>query len=126
MPQPWPRPRLSRPHAERWTLLLICAAGLLLRLWGLGDKGLGYDEAATALMARAPAGEIIAFHWRAAFEHPPFWQLTMRAWSLIFGLTVSTAFTLVLVPVVYWMLYRNEDRVPPSDASPISAPTLHS
>ncbi len=60
------------------------------------------------------------------------WPITLDpvfsglAWSLIFGLTVSTAFTLVLVPVVYWMLYRNEDRVPPSDASPISAPTLHS
>ena len=90
MPQSWSRPRLSRPHAERahterWAFVLICAAGLLLRLWGLGDKGLAYDEAATALMARAPAGEIIAFHWRAAFEHPPLWQLTMRAWSLIFG-----------------------------------------
>lgn len=29
------------------------------------------------------------------------------AWSLIFGLVVSTAFTLLLVPIVYWMLYAN-------------------
>jgi multidrug efflux pump subunit AcrB len=29
------------------------------------------------------------------------------AWALIFGLFVSTAFTLVLIPVVYWMVYRN-------------------
>jgi multidrug efflux pump subunit AcrB len=29
------------------------------------------------------------------------------AWALIFGLLVSTAFTLVLIPVVYWMVYRN-------------------
>jgi hypothetical protein len=28
------------------------------------------------------------------------------AWSIIFGLVVSTAFTLVLVPVVYWLLYE--------------------
>ena len=40
------------------------------------------------------------------------WPITLDpvfsglAWSLIFGLVVSTAFTLVLVPVVYWMLYR--------------------
>jgi multidrug efflux pump subunit AcrB len=27
------------------------------------------------------------------------------AWSLIFGLVVSTVFTLVLIPVVYWMAY---------------------
>jgi hypothetical protein len=26
---------------------------------------------------------------------------------LIFGLVVSTAFTLLLVPVVYWLLYKN-------------------
>lgn len=81
MPQSWRWP----PHAERWILLLVFIAGLLLRLWGLGDKGLGYDEAATALMARAAGSEIIAFHWRAAFEHPPLWQLTVRAWSSLFG-----------------------------------------
>jgi multidrug efflux pump subunit AcrB len=39
------------------------------------------------------------------------WPITLDpvfsglAWSLILGLTVSTAFTLILVPVVYWMLY---------------------
>jgi multidrug efflux pump subunit AcrB len=43
------------------------------------------------------------------------WPITLDpvfsglAWSLIFGLVVSTAFTLVLVPVVYWMLYRESD-----------------
>jgi len=30
------------------------------------------------------------------------------AWALIFGLFVSTAFTLVLIPVVYWMVYRKK------------------
>ncbi len=29
------------------------------------------------------------------------------AWALIFGLIASTAFTLLVIPVVYWMLYRN-------------------
>jgi multidrug efflux pump subunit AcrB len=44
------------------------------------------------------------------------WPITLDpvfaglAWALIFGLVVSTAFTLVLVPVVYWMLYRNHPR----------------
>ncbi|HVK07921.1 MAG TPA: efflux RND transporter permease subunit [Gemmataceae bacterium] len=44
------------------------------------------------------------------------WPITLDpvfsglAWSLIFGLVVSTAFTLVLVPVVYWMLYRDDVR----------------
>lgn len=48
-------------------------------------------------------------------------------WSLIFGLVVSTAFTLVLVPVAYWMLYRKQDAVVPlAEASPESSPSLHS
>jgi multidrug efflux pump subunit AcrB len=42
------------------------------------------------------------------------WPITLDpifsglAWSLIFGLFVSTAFTLVLIPVVYQLLYRNK------------------
>ena len=41
------------------------------------------------------------------------WPITLDpifsglAWSLIFGLLVSTAFTLVVIPVVYNMVYRN-------------------
>jgi multidrug efflux pump subunit AcrB len=41
------------------------------------------------------------------------WPITLDpvfsglAWALIFGLLVSTAFTLLLVPVVYWLLYAN-------------------
>jgi multidrug efflux pump subunit AcrB len=43
------------------------------------------------------------------------WPITLDpvfsglAWALIFGLVVSTAFTLLLVPVVYWMLYRSRE-----------------
>ena len=70
---------------EHWVLVVIALAGLALRLWALGDKGLAYDEAATALMARATGAEIVQFHWNAAFEHPPLWQLTMRTWSALFG-----------------------------------------
>ncbi|MFN8468453.1 MAG: glycosyltransferase family 39 protein [Caldilineaceae bacterium] len=70
---------------ERWVIIAIALVGLALRFWALGDKGLAYDEAATALMARASGPAIIQFHWNAAFEHPPLWQLTMRAWSALFG-----------------------------------------
>jgi len=48
-------------------------------------------------------------------------------WSLIFGLTVSTAFTLLLVPVVYWMLYRGSDQLPGGESVtlvPVSEPSL--
>lgn len=41
------------------------------------------------------------------------WPITLDpvfsglAWSLIFGLLVSTAFTLLVVPAVYWLIYAN-------------------
>ncbi|MEZ6119494.1 MAG: efflux RND transporter permease subunit [Pirellulaceae bacterium] len=41
------------------------------------------------------------------------WPITLDpvfsglAWSLIFGLLVSTTFTLVVVPVCYWLIYAN-------------------
>ena len=43
------------------------------------------------------------------------WPITLDpifsglAWSLIFGLFVSTAFTLVVIPVVYWMVYATRE-----------------
>jgi multidrug efflux pump subunit AcrB len=42
------------------------------------------------------------------------WPITLDpvfsglAWALIFGLVVSTAFTLILIPVIYWLLYANK------------------
>ncbi len=42
------------------------------------------------------------------------WPITLDpvfsglAWALIFGLIVSTAFTLLLIPVIYWLLYANK------------------
>ncbi|MBX3013349.1 MAG: glycosyltransferase family 39 protein [Caldilineaceae bacterium] len=69
----------------RLFLLSLILLAFLLRLWLLDSKGLSYDEAATALMARATAAEIIDFHWRAAFEHPPIWQLFMHGWSRYVG-----------------------------------------
>jgi multidrug efflux pump subunit AcrB len=41
------------------------------------------------------------------------WPITLDpifsglAWALIFGLFVSTAFTLLLIPVIYWMIYAH-------------------
>ena len=48
------------------------------------------------------------------------WPITLDpifsglAWALIFGLFVSTAFTLVIVPVVYFLLYGEKDGIPAS------------
>ncbi len=53
------------------------------------------------------------------------WPITLDpvfsglAWALIFGLLVSTAFTLLLVPVVYWLLYRGADDSPEMRLPPL-------
>lgn len=96
---------------QRLLLLLCLLFGFALRLCSLSGKGLSYDEAATALMARATPAEIIAFHWRAAFEHPPFWQLLMHTWSLGFGqsefaLRLPSAIAGVVVLPLVWQLAR--------------------
>ena len=31
------------------------------------------------------------------------------AWAIIFGIFTSTVFTLLVIPVVYWLLYGRED-----------------
>jgi len=97
---------------EIWLLAAMTLTGLGLRLWGLGDKGLAYDEAATALMARATPVEIVAFHWRAAFEHPPLWQLTMAGWSAIFSQSEAALRLLpalagaLAIPLTWWWVRR--------------------
>ncbi len=76
--------RLPAVHMPRQSsreyiaLTALTLAAFALRIWRLDAKGLGYDEAATAIMARAPIADIISFHWEAAFEHLPLWVLLMR------------------------------------------------
>ncbi len=91
------------------TLMTMLAAWI--RLYSIGDKGLWYDEAATAVMARAALSEIIEFHWLAGFEHPPLWILTMNLWARVFGqsetaLRLIPAFAGVLTIPLLWLLLR--------------------
>jgi hypothetical protein len=76
--------RLTR-GVERTAMLGLTLLAFALRVAALGAKGLAYDEAATALMARAAPAEIVRFHWSAGFEHPPLWQLLVYAWSALAG-----------------------------------------
>jgi mannosyltransferase len=103
--------RWSSPSAEALLLLVLTLLGLLLRVWMLGGKGLWYDEASTALMARAAPAEIVRFHWNAAFEHPPLWILLMHFWSRVFGqseaaLRAPSAFAGALAVPMSWKVAR--------------------
>ena len=106
MPEETPLASLQASY-KRITITLITLLGAFLRLWRLGELGLSYDEAATALMARATPAEIVHFHWTAGFEHPPFWQLLIHAWSLAaaqseFALRFLPALAGILVIPLVW------------------------
>ena len=97
-------------RAELLVASLLVGVGLILRFWALGAKGLSYDEAATAIMARATPLEILRFHWTATFENPPLWQLIMHYWSRGFGqsepmlrLLPALAGTLALAATWWWL-----------------------
>ena len=108
-------------------LIAIILAAFALRVWNLGDKALSYDEAATAIMSRAAAPDIIAFHWTAAFEHLPLWVLGMRAWSLLvgqseFALRLPSALAGVLAAPLLWAMLKRA--APHPDSWKLLAATL--
>ncbi len=58
------------------------------------------------------AGTTLLGNWVITLD-PVFSGL---AWAVIFGILTSTLFTLIVIPVVYWMLYRQSDLEVPSGA----------
>ncbi len=58
------------------------------------------------------AEEEDAFDWKIAREMlESLLGLHAEAWALIFGLLASTAFTLIVIPVVYYLIYRGKHEV---------------
>jgi 4-amino-4-deoxy-L-arabinose transferase-like glycosyltransferase len=64
-------------------LLLILLLALGLRLWGLADHNIWWDEGLTAWAARLSPQAII--EWTAHDVHPPLYFLLVRQWWLLMG-----------------------------------------
>jgi hypothetical protein len=62
-------------------LLLLVAFGL--RVWGLADHNIWWDEGLAAWAARLPVRDIL--HWTAHDVHPPLYFLLLRSWWLVVG-----------------------------------------
>ena len=71
----------------------------------------GMDGVAVLREARRVAPDTVRILLTAGAAMLAAWPITLDpifsglAWALIFGLVVSTAFTLVIVPVAYFMAY---------------------
>jgi multidrug efflux pump subunit AcrB len=57
----------------------------------------------------ATAGTTLLGNWVITLD-PIFSGL---AWAIMFGILTSTVFTLLVIPIVYWLLFRNDRRLDP-------------
>lgn len=67
----------------RGALALVLLLSLALRLWGLDQHNIWWDEGLTAWAARLPVRQIL--DWTAHDVHPPLYFLFTRAWWLVLG-----------------------------------------
>lgn len=89
--------------ADRNAILLIDFIQTVLQRGGSLREALIESGAVRIRPIILTAGAAMLGAWPITLD-PVFSGL---AWSLIFGLVVSTAFTLLLVPVIYWLIYAN-------------------
>ncbi len=68
---------------ETAVLLLLLLLAFGLRVWGLADHNIWWDEGVGAWAARLPAPEIV--RWTAHDVHPPLYYLLLRGWWLLVG-----------------------------------------
>ena len=90
--------------ADRNAILLIEFVHAALR------RGMGLKEA----LIHSGAVRLRPIVLTSAAAMLGAWPITLDpvfsglAWALIFGLIVSTAFTLLLIPIIYWLLYARK------------------
>jgi len=70
---------LSRPLAVLPLLLLAFA----LRIWGLADHNIWWDEGVSIWVARLPVDRLI--DWTAHDTHPPLYFLLLKGWRWLVG-----------------------------------------
>jgi len=66
-------------------LIVIVAAGALLRFYGIGAKSLWHDETLSWQLHRFPLKEIIARTGEPYTTHPPAYFILLRLWAGIWG-----------------------------------------
>ncbi|MEE8389905.1 MAG: glycosyltransferase family 39 protein [Anaerolineae bacterium] len=64
-------------------ILLLSLVAFGLRVWGLADHNIWWDEGLATWAARLPVRDIL--HWTARDVHPPLYFLLLRSWWLLVG-----------------------------------------
>jgi mannosyltransferase len=68
---------------DKTKILLLLLVAFALRVWGLADHSIWWDEGLAAWAARLPVKSIL--HWTAHDVHPPLYFLLLRGWWSIVG-----------------------------------------
>ena len=95
----------SKRHKLIIRTLPILLLAFALRIWGLADHNIWWDEGIGVWLARMPVLE--AIDWTAGDVHPPLYYVVLRAWRLWAGegefvlRYPSVLFSLLTVPVIY-------------------------
>ncbi len=88
-------PRLS---GYQWALYGLLVGGAALRIFGLADSPLTYDESFTALIVRRPLADLLTA--AAGDVHPPLSYLIYWAFVRVFAGGAVNALTLRIIPAV--------------------------
>lgn len=92
-------------HRGRYTLVLIVLVAFGLRVWGLADHNIWWDEGIGIWLSRMPMWESI--HWTAGDVHPPLYYVLLRAWRAVAGegefalRFLSVISSTLTVPLIY-------------------------
>ena len=89
-----------------WLVILLVLIGGWLRVFLLGNKGLGLDETFSIWLGNQSVGDML--HWVAKIDqHPPLYYLLLHSWIPSHGDTpyavrlLSVLFGIATIPVIY-------------------------
>lgn len=102
--------REPRPHG--WALapigivVLVCGVGAILRIHGIGQRGLWLDEALSVLYARLDWAQVVEL--RRAGTNPPLYHFLLSLWVQAFGDSEAAIrmMSAVFGVASIWALYR--------------------
>ncbi|MGC9467809.1 MAG: glycosyltransferase family 39 protein [Anaerolineae bacterium] len=90
---------------RRWILIPLLLLAFGLRVWGLAEHNIWWDEGIGVWLARMPVSESV--RWTAGDVHPPLYYVLLHGWRSFVGegefalRLLSALFSLLTVPLIY-------------------------